>query len=187
VTTFFDITCVLGAVLFGRWLLQLWVGDNYAAKVLQILLILIVAHTIRLVGVPLSAALAATNQQHHGISGSVVEALTNFALSIPGAILIGSLGVAFATLVGAIISILWILFFTIGKLRIQLISRRDLLLEGCLRPALCLSPAFLCVIAWQALPLPAWRSLSIATGLILTMTATWRWGQLWSSRSGSAA
>jgi hypothetical protein len=61
------------------------------------------------------------------------------------------------------------------------------LLEGCLRPALCLSPAFLCVIAWQALPLPAWRSLSIATGLILTMTATWRWGQLWSSRSGSAA
>jgi O-antigen/teichoic acid export membrane protein len=187
VTTFFDITCVLGTVLFGRWLLQLWVGDNYAAKVLEILLILLVAHTIRLVGVPLSAALAATNQQHYGIPGSIVEALTNFALSIPGAILIGSLGVALATLVGAIISILWILFFTIGKLRIQLVSRRDLLLEGCLRPALCLSPAFLCVMAWQALPLPAWRSLSIATGLILTMAATWRWGQLWGSQSGSAA
>jgi len=186
-TTFFDITCVLGAVLFGHWLLQLWVGDNYAAKALQILLILIVAHTIRLVGVPLLAALAATNQQHYGLSGSIVEALTNFALSIPGAVLIGSLGVAFATLVGAIISILWLLFFTIGRLRIQLVSRRELLLEGCLRPALCLSPAFLCVMAWQALPLSVWRSLGIATGLVLTLAVTWRWGQLWSSQSGSAA
>jgi O-antigen/teichoic acid export membrane protein len=186
-TTFFDITCALGAVLFGHWLLQLWVGDNYAAKVLQILLILMVAHTIRLVGVPLTAALAATNQQHFGISGSIVEALTNFALSIPGAILIGSLGVAFATLVGAIISILWILFFTLGRLRIQLISRHDLLIEGCLRPALCMFPAFLCVMAWQALPLSVWRSLGIATGLILTLAATWRWGQLWGSQSGSVA
>lgn len=186
-TTFFNIACVLSTSLFGRWLLQLWVGDLYAAKALQIFLILIVAHTIRLVGVPLSSALVATNQQHFGISGSIVEALTNFALSIPGAILIGSVGVAFATLVGAIISILWILLFTIGRLRIQLVSRRDLLLEGCLRPALCLSPGFLCVIAWQALPLPVWRGLGLATALVLTLAATWRWGQLSNSQFGSAA
>ena len=186
-TTFFDFGCVLGAVLFGHWFLQLWVGDTYAAKAQQILMILIIANSIRLVGVPLSAALVATNQQHYGISGSIVEGLTNFSLSIPGAILIGSIGVAFATLIGAIISILWVVLFTIGRLRIQLVSRRNLLLEGCLRPALCLSPAFLCVVAWQALSLPVWRSLGLPAGLVLTLAATWRWGQMGNSHSGSVA
>jgi O-antigen/teichoic acid export membrane protein len=186
-TSFVDISAVLAVFLFGDSVLRLWVGESYAMQALPILRILVMANAIRLVGAPLSAALVATNQQHYGISGAVVEGISNFALSIGGAMLVGAVGVAYGTLAGSCISILWVLLLMVRWLRMPIVSRAELVLEGCIRPALCLLPVILCVVAYGGLPWTTWRSLGVTVAVIVTVAITWRWGRMWHSYSEPAA
>jgi O-antigen/teichoic acid export membrane protein len=186
-TTFVDISAALAVFLFGNFLLRLWVGETYATQALPILKILVIANGIRLVGAPLSAALVATNQQHYGISGAVVEGISNFALSIGGAILLGAIGVAYGTLAGSCISILWVLLLMIRWLRIPIVSRSELVLEGCIRPALCMLPVIVCAATFSGLPWTAWRSSGVTTAVFMTMAIIWRWGRVWQSASRSTA
>lgn len=184
-TTFVDISAVLAVFLFGNFFLRLWVGSTYASQTLPILKILVIANSVRLVGAPLSAALVATNQQHYGISGAVVEGICNFALSIGGAMMVGAIGVAYGTLAGSCISILWVLLLMIRWMKTPLISRSELVVEGCMRPALCLLPVILCVVLVNGLPWTAWRSIQIGLAAIVTMAITWRWGNMWRSSPAS--
>jgi O-antigen/teichoic acid export membrane protein len=186
-TTFVDISAVLAVFLFRDSLLRLWVGETYAIQTLPILKILVIANAIRLVGAPLSAALVATNQQHYGISGAIVEGISNFALSISGAMLVGAIGVAYGTLAGSCISILWVLLLMIRWLRMPIVSRVELVLEGCIRPMLCLLPILSCVVAFSGQPWTAWRSLGVTVAVIATLAITWRWGRMGHSLSESTA
>jgi O-antigen/teichoic acid export membrane protein len=186
-TTFVDISAVLVVFLFGLPLLRLWVGDSYAVHTMPILKILVAANAIRLIGAPLSAALVATNQQHYGVSGAVVEGISNFALSIVGAILVGAVGVALGTLVGACISIAWVTAFLLRWIRIPIVSRFELLSEGCLRPVLCLLPIALCAITFGGFPWSSSRSICIAAAFCVTAAVTWRWGHIASSHAETAA
>jgi O-antigen/teichoic acid export membrane protein len=186
-TSFLDLAAVLCTFLFGHWLLRLWVGEHYAIQALPILKILITANAIRLVSAPLSAALVATNQQHVGIAGSLIEGIGNFASSIVGAIFVGAIGVAWGTLAGACIGVLWMLLMMLRWLKTPIVSRPELLVEGCLRPALCLLPAILCVAAFNQLPDSSSRSSGIAAALAITVAVTWRWGRVWQNHSESTA
>lgn len=187
ITTFIDISAVLAVYLIGDPLLRLWVGPAYATQALPILKILVIANAIRLVGAPLSAALVATNQQHYGLSGAIVEGISNFALSIGGAMFIGAIGVAYGTLAGSCISILWVLLLMIRWLKTPIASRDGLILNGCIRPALCLLPMILFVAVCNGLPWTVWRSLGVIVTVFATLGITWRWGQMRQSISHSTA
>ena len=179
ITTFVDLSAVLVVFLFGHPLMTVWVGDAYTIQALPILKILVMANAIRLIGAPLSAALVASNQQHYGISGAIVEGISNFSLSIAGAIFVGAIGVAFGTLAGACISILWVILLLLRWLRIPIVSQSELILEGCLRPALCLLPIAICVALSNDSTWTLWRSLGVTAALIATIAITWRWGRIW--------
>ena len=184
-TTFVDISAVLVVLLFGHALLPLWVGEAYSIQILPILKILVIANAIRLIGAPLSAALVATNQQHYGISGAVVEGIGNFTLSIIGAMLVGAIGVAYGTLAGACISILWVILLLLRWLKKPVVSQSEFIVEGCLRPALCLMPIALCIAVGNDTAWTAWRTLGVTAALIATIAITWRWGRIWPSYSES--
>ncbi len=177
-SSFFDVVTSLLIFLFGGVLLRHWVGESYAVQALPILKILVVANAIRLVGAPLSAALVATNQQHYGISGAVAEGLSNLAFSIVGALLVGAIGVAWGTMAGAIVSISCVLLLTLGWLRKPIVSRADLLVEGCIRPLFCLLPLIACAAVFNDLHSPTIRTLAVVLALLATATMTWRWGEM---------
>ncbi len=177
-SSFLDILEVLAVFLWGHWFLHLWIGESYAVQALPILKILIVANAIRLVGAPLSSALVATNQQRHGISGALAEGVSNFGFSITGALLWGAIGVAWGTLAGAVIGILWVLVLMVGWLRYPIVSRAELLLEGCLRPLLCLSPVILLVLLLSQVQNTTVRLFAVVAAAVVTVALTWRWGGL---------
>ncbi len=178
ISSFFDLAVTLFVFLYGGALLRFWVGDNYALQALPILKILVSANAIRLVGAPLSAALVATNQQHHGISGALAEGISNVALSIAGAVALGAIGVAWGTVAGALISISWVFLLTIGWLQEPIVSRSELLVECCLRPILCLLPMIAFAIIFNDLHATLLRAAAIALALFATAAITWRWGEM---------
>lgn len=177
-SSFFDLAVTLLVFLYGGALLQRWVGESYAIQALPILKILVIANAIRLVGAPLSAALVATNQQHHGISGAVAEGVSNIAFSIAGALAVGAIGVAWGTMAGAIISIAWVLLLTLGWLKKPIVSRAELVVECCLRPVFCSLPMIVCVAVFNDLHATLFRAIAVALALFATATMTWRWGEM---------
>ncbi|MGA3345654.1 MAG: hypothetical protein ABSC76_12365 [Terracidiphilus sp.] len=177
-SSFVDLAATMLIFLYGGALLRRWVGESYALQALPILKVLVIANAIRLLGAPLSAALVATNQQHHGISGAVAEGVSNVAFSIAGALAVGAIGVAWGTLAGALISISWVLLLTIGWLKKPIVSRSELLVECCLRPLFCLSPMIVCATVFNDLHATIFRAIAIVLALFATATMTWRWGDM---------
>jgi O-antigen/teichoic acid export membrane protein len=96
---------ILFVVFAGRPLLVAWVGANYAAQALPLVEILVWAQAIRLTGNAYSIALVATAQQNYAIVAALAEGFTNLAASVVGAWLLGPVGVAWGTFIGAVVGI----------------------------------------------------------------------------------
>lgn len=130
-------------VLWGKPLLTLWVGPIYASQALPILEILLWAQAIRLTGSAYSVALIATNQQNYGIMAALVEGSTNLFASIIGARLLGPIGVAWGTFIGACCGISSVVFYTMRRAREVPISKALFGKEAFLRPTFCFLPLLL--------------------------------------------
>ena len=118
--------------LWGAPLLRLWVGPVYGASALPILKILAVAQTIRLTASAYAVMLVSIGEQRKGVAGAICEALLNLFASIVGAILLGPVGVAWGTLIGAVGGLLWTLVRVMPTVRDVRISRGSFLKEAVL-------------------------------------------------------
>jgi O-antigen/teichoic acid export membrane protein len=88
-------------VIYGPYLLNLWVGPAYADHTILILRILVVANVVRLTLTPYAVILIGTGQQRLVTASPVVEGVINLVASVVAAKLFGAMGVAVGTLVGA--------------------------------------------------------------------------------------
>lgn len=158
-------------VLLGKPLLSMWVGPAYAAEALPILVVLLWAQAIRMTASSYSIALIATGQQKYGIAGAVAEGITNLAFSIVGARLMGPVGVAWGTVIGAVCGVLCALVYTMPKAREIPVRASSFALEAILRPAFCFLPllSFLGVRAYLH-PSPVYFS-----GAVLLTAVLLRW------------
>jgi O-antigen/teichoic acid export membrane protein len=138
--SYVSIAVVVLLVLAGRPLMSLWVGPSYASEALPILEILLWAQVIRLTASGYSTALVAMGQQHYGIAGAVAEGATNLVFSVIGARLIGPVGVAWGTVVGAVCGVLWAIFYTMRRARTVPVDGRAFGREVVLRPVACFLP-----------------------------------------------
>lgn len=155
---------------FGHALLRLWVGPAYAEAAYPLLAVLVVAQSIRLAGNPYSVTLVAIDRQTQALAPAVVEALLNFALSLLGVILVGPIGVAGGTLIGACAGLATLLLRTAPRLRSTLgFGASELFREGLLRPLFCVLP--LAVSVALTLLLGRWTLPLSLAGLILTAAA----------------
>jgi O-antigen/teichoic acid export membrane protein len=143
---------VMVALVFlaGHKLLTLWVGSVYAARALPILELLAVAQAIRLVVAAYSAMLIATGQQNKGIESVLAEGFTNLVASIVGGALYGGIGVAWGTLIGAVVGSLVNLFYTMPRAKEIPFRFRPFFSTGVIPAVLSASPIFLLL----ALPEP---------------------------------
>lgn len=144
-----NLILVVLTVLMGRQLLTLWVGQDYADKAFPILLVLVCAQAIRLLGSGFSIALVATGHQRQGVAGAMAEGICNLVVSIIAARLIGPLGVALGTLIGAICGISWVALYTMPRVGEITVRLKEFVFEGVLRPLLCFFPLILFLIAYM--------------------------------------
>jgi O-antigen/teichoic acid export membrane protein len=130
----------LPLLLGGKFILGLWVGADYASHSLLIMQILVVANVVRLFTLPYSTLLLGTGQQTKVIASPLAEGITNLVASIVGVKLLGAVGVALGTLVGAFVGVGLHLFYNIPRTSAIAIDRASLLKRGLLRPMVCAVP-----------------------------------------------
>lgn len=172
-------------LLWGKPILQLWVGPLYAQNARSLLVVLVIANIIRLSATPYAVALVGVGQQRLLTISPLVEGITNVCLSILGCYLFGAIGVAFGTLAGAIIAVLVNLFYNMRRTTEISFSRREYVREALIRPCLCVLPLLaVFALSWY---FPAdvarnYQLIAVTMAWILTLLLVWSYGMAQSER-----
>lgn len=137
----FNLAATAVVIAYGQPLLKIWVGEIYATQAYPILVILMVTQAIRLVGSAYSIALMATGYQNSGIPPAIIEAGINLTMSLYLVRHHGAIGVAYGSLIGAVIALPSLFFFCVHIREGLTVSRYDLGLRGIAGGLLPLVPA----------------------------------------------
>ena len=174
----------LPLILFGEAILRVWVGPDYASQGTAILQVLVAANVIRLSALPYSTLLLGTGQQHKVILSPIAEGLVNLVTSVAGAYMWGAIGVAFGTLVGAVVSVILHFFYNMPRTSLVSIDRSLLLRESVLRPMICATPIGVVLLINRTLPqLPSMLVITFSfAGMIASLLLLWNYGLVSSER-----
>ncbi len=134
--SYFSMGVIVLVFLFGESLIRVWVGAAYLGVTLPVLKILLVAQSIRLVGNAYGTVLVGMGLQRYGIVSALVEGASNLVLSVLGMILIGPAGVAWATLIAALIGLAIITFVILPRIHELTISNGMFIRQGIVIPLL---------------------------------------------------
>jgi O-antigen/teichoic acid export membrane protein len=145
-----NVVIIVANYLLGKALLTLWVGPAYMPKTFPILQVLLAANAIRLVAGPFAAGVIATGRHKALISGTVIEAAVNLPLSILGAVVMGPIGVAYGTLAGAVVGVVWILIVTSRISVTDVMTPWSIVSNAMFKPLLAVTPIVSCCL-WQGL------------------------------------
>jgi O-antigen/teichoic acid export membrane protein len=173
------LTWPLGLLLvFGAYpLLSLWVGGSYAAGSATYARILVMGNVVRQFGYGYTLAVVATGKQYLATAAAIAEATVNISLSIWLVQRFGAVGVAVGTLAGAFISVGMHLAFSMHWTQSTiLIQRRRFLLDGLLRPMLCVLPSALLYPFWKPSAMVPANPALLTLWLALTATIIWTVG-----------
>lgn len=163
---------------FGAYpLLRLWVGHAYAIRAVPFLEVLILGNVIRQLGYPYSLVVIATGKQYFATISGVVEALVNIAVSIYLVQRMGAVGVAIGTVVGAFVSVGLHVVLSMKYTQSAIaMSRRRFLVQGLLRPSLCLIPSMILVPAWNRFAMLPWSPPYLLFWVVATLWLAWQTG-----------
>jgi O-antigen/teichoic acid export membrane protein len=168
--------CLIGLPLgLGAYpLLRLWVGREYALRSQLFLQLLVCGNAIRQLGYPYSLAVIATGKQHLATLAGIAEAAVNITVSIYLVQRIGAPGVAIGTIVGAFVSLGLHLYVSMKWTQSAiLISRRNFVIEGLLRPLSCAVPAMLLLCLLRVSGTTTADYLAILACALTTVGVAW--------------
>ncbi len=162
-------------LVFGAYpLLKLWVGPDYAMRSAVFLQLLILGNAVRQLGYPYTLVVVATGKQHLATIAAVSEALVNITVSIWLVQRIGAAGVAIGTLAGAFVSIGLHLALSMRLTQPAIsLSRWSFVLQGILRPLLCVAPAVLLIPMWKKFEVFPVGIPWIVSGALGSLCITW--------------
>jgi O-antigen/teichoic acid export membrane protein len=127
-------------IIFAYDVLFLWVGKNYADQGTLILQVLIFANLIRSVCIPYGAIVIGVGQQHLLMLSPVLEAIINLFSSVLLCKIIGPVGVAVGTLVGAIVLTSCNILYNVPRTNKIFVDPRKLFIKSVFEPLLCTLP-----------------------------------------------
>jgi O-antigen/teichoic acid export membrane protein len=168
----------LPMILAAEPVLRLWVGADYAAHTARILQVLVAGNVVRLIGLPYATLVVGTNQQHLVTRSPIIEGIVNLLVSIWAGRILGAIGVAIGTLVGAFFSLGIHLLYSMPRTTGIPVNRPRFLREGVLQPLLCALPVLLLALVLEVAPAidGAPRALMIGAAAITTTLLLWSIG-----------
>jgi O-antigen/teichoic acid export membrane protein len=126
--------------------LRVWVGPDYATHAMFLGEILVTAQFIRLTMFPYALIGFVAGQQQRMLISPLAEGLSNLVCSVGLAQIMGARGVAFGTLIGAIVGV-WLHFtVSMSKTDCVRINRSQFLARGVLKPTALTLPFLLCAL-----------------------------------------
>jgi len=164
--SYLSLAVVAITFLFGRRLVLMWVGPSYLAITLPVFEILVIAQAVRLTGSAFGTMLVGMGYQRYGTIAALVEGLSNLSLSVLGMIWLGPSGVAWATLIAAIIAMGTLIFAVIYRIAELRINRWSFISQGMLIPLVPFLPLFV----WLAIRGWCIRSFSITNRIEVAPT-----------------
>lgn len=174
------VAMALPLLLAAHLVLHIWVGQEYARNGTLILQVLLLGNVIRLCGLPYSTLLLGTGEQNKVIISPLAEGATNLAASVIGAWRWGAIGVAYGTLLGAVVSIAFHFFYNMPRTSLIAVNRRLFMMQGVLRPLVCALPLTSAYVFHLMLPglatLNAPMGALLGAALVATILLVWLYG-----------
>lgn len=130
-------------IMHGHAILTIWAGRGYAEKTILLLHLLVIANFIRQLGGPYSMIVMAVGEQGKILLSPVIEGVTNFLFSVLLTFYFGLPGVAFGTLIGAIISVTWHFMYNLPRTKSIMLREKKEILRSSLYPMIAILPSFL--------------------------------------------
>jgi O-antigen/teichoic acid export membrane protein len=144
--SYLSLSVIACTFLFGKMLIQMWVGPAYLSITWPVLEILVIAQAIRLTGNAYGTMLVAMGHQRYGILPVLIEGFSNLTLSLIGMKFLGPIGVALATLGAAAIGMSVNVFAVMPRVEEVRIRTRTFLSHAVLHPVAAFAPLSLWVI-----------------------------------------
>jgi O-antigen/teichoic acid export membrane protein len=163
-------------LLVGHKALVVWVGSVYANNTFNILSILLLGQVIRLIASPFAVMLISCGFHAKGIVSGLAEGIVNLGCSCYFVRVHGAIGVAYGTLIGAIVSLLVHIVYTLRTVHGIPLRRYDLILSAGGLPILALLPfgAFSMLVLRGDLPLESSSILVSIACAASVIVWTWR-------------
>jgi O-antigen/teichoic acid export membrane protein len=177
-STYFSMGTIVLAFLFGERLVRAWVGPAYLSLTLPVLKILLIAQAVRLVGNGYGVVLVGMGLQRYGLVPALIEGVSNLLLSLLAIIAIGPIGVAWATLVAAVIAVTIVVFAVLPTIRYLSIDSRSFLWQGIGIPAVPYLPVFTVLLCRALLERRVHLSIMeqyLPLFLALALSGWWIW------------
>jgi O-antigen/teichoic acid export membrane protein len=108
---------------FGRYILGFWVSPIYVDDVYRFLLVLLISHAVRNLMMPFSILLVAIAEHRKAFLPAVTEGIVNLCFSLVLVAKVGAIGVAYATLIGALAGVICSFVLVVNKTKVLTISR----------------------------------------------------------------
>ena len=147
--TFLLILTGLPLILFATPILRIWVGQSYAVRASNYLIILVLANIIRLFLTPYSVILIGTAQQRLVILSPIAEGITNLIASMGLGYLLGPIGVAYGTLCGSVIGVVINVFHNMPRTSEVKFGLRQYFNDALLRPIAFTLPLLFCAALFK--------------------------------------
>ena len=154
----------------GYPLLTLWLGALYAKKSLLFLELLVVGNVFRQLGYPYALFIVATGKQRYATVAPIAEAIVNIVASIVLARRYGAVGVALGTLLAAFVGLVGHLLISMHYTQSTIAVRRArFVLQGILRPAVCILPTLAIIPLWRRYALVPMHPALLCAWVITTL------------------
>jgi O-antigen/teichoic acid export membrane protein len=154
--------------------LRVWVGPDYATHAMFLGQILVVAQFIRLTMFPYALIGFVAGQQQRMLISPLAEGLTNLVCSVGLAQVMGAPGVAFGTLIGAVVGVWLHLTVSMRTTDCVRISRWHFLAQGILKPITFTLPFLLCALLNPWLHSSSLNVLVVAAAEFAVCSLFWR-------------
>jgi O-antigen/teichoic acid export membrane protein len=173
------IITVFPSLIISRWLLTVWVGEIYANDTYQLLNLLIIGISIRVMGAPFFMIAVGCGERRILILSPLIESISNLFISIILTSKIGVNGVAFGTLFGALIGLGTHFFYGLKNSSKIHIPNKKIMFTSIFRPSIAIAPTLgvmlLIVSTNTSLPDNIYIPI-ISLSIIASFFTLWKYG-----------
>lgn len=141
------LTTGLPLIVFASPIIKLWIGSQFAQEGGRLLVILVLANMLRLTGTPYASILIGTGQQRLIIVSPLMEGFTNIISSIFLGVRYGAIGIAWGTLIGAVVGVLMNIFYNLPRTRTSIdVGKSRFAFSALTLPSLCGIPVCIAML-----------------------------------------